>query len=221
MSIKKANKKDLTKKIIERAMQLNLIVSCKKLKIDNLILPPAEAFGNVLSKIYRQCIRTKEQPDGLIYDESTYRVILRILNGHLYDYQQMTDSYCWKRSKVESLANASIPIGCHSAEALLNLTNYVKTISDEKDQYDFLEIFIKFPQDLLLTTSPEEKRRCILVTEELYNEGLTYVIDEWMTPDSNGLCDVTFLHIGDVLIVTKDGLYRIGHDEFYTTHELI
>lgn len=221
MGIKKANKEDITKQIIEKAEQSNLIVSCKKLKIDNLILPPIESFGNVLSKVYRQCIRTKEQPDGVIYDEDIYQVVLRILNGHLYDYQQMTDSYCWKKSKVESLANTSIPIGCHSPEALLNLTKYIKNISDEKDQYDFLEIFIKFPQDLILTTSPEEHRRCILVTEDLYKQGITYCIDEWMTPDANGFCDVTFLQIGDVLIVTKDGLYRIGHDEFYETHELI
>ena len=52
---------------------------CQKKEVQNIVFPEWEDMG-LLGMMFRQCVCTKEQPDGHIYDENNYQVVLRILD---------------------------------------------------------------------------------------------------------------------------------------------
>lgn len=213
----KANKALSTQRILEVAA--DQIQHCTKLQMDNIIFPKWNDLG-LLGMIFRQNIRTKEQPEGHIYDEATYQVVMRIISGNVLMTGGRPDSYCWNHSKVAK-ANARF-IGCNSAEAVINLSTALMSITDENEKRLFADMFCNLNKDLLLITSPKEERLCIEITPELYQAGINFCIDEWMETDANGEADITQLNIGDYLIVSanKDSVYCIRHDEFVETHSL-
>lgn len=214
----KANKKLLTQLILEVAA--DRIQECTKLQMDNIVFPKWNDLG-LLGMIFRQDIRTKEQPDGHVYDEAVYQVVMRIIAGRVLMTGGRPDSYTWKHSKVASSKNVRF-IGCNSAEAVINLSTALMSIADDEEKRLFADMFCNLNKDLLLVTSPEEDRLCIEITPELYNAGITACVDEWMDTDANGEADITRLNIGDYLIVSarKDSVYCIRHDEFVETHSL-
>lgn len=215
---KKANKEITTKKILETAA--DQIQQCTKLRMDNIIFPKWNDLG-LLGMIFRQDIRTKEQPDGHVYDEATYQVVMRIISGHLLMTGGRPDTYTWKFSKVANSENIRF-IGCNSADAVINLSTALMSIKNDHEKHLFADMFCNWKKDLLLVTSPEEKRLCIEITPELYQAGITACVDEWMGTDANGEADITRLNIGDYLIVSdeKNSVYCIRHDEFVGTHSL-
>ena len=54
-----------------------------------------------------------------------------------------------------------------------------------------------------------------VVTEQILGEH-----DELVKVDENGNAEATAIYVGDYLIVTKDGVYRVGRDEFAETYQL-
>lgn len=209
----KANKQQITKHIIE---QYNA-KPCKKLEMANIVFPKWSDLG-LLGLMFRQCIKTKEQPEGYIYDENKFQPILRIIGGKLF-INNMVDSYCWKFSQLEKAKKAEL-IGTNSPHGLITLANLLKTISNENEKRLIADLFINIKRDLLLVTLPPEKKKCIEITEEVYASGLTFCVDEWMDVDENGQAEVTYLNIGDFLIVTNNGVYCIRHQEFLETHSM-
>lgn len=218
MAKTKANKKLLTQQILEAAA--DQIQHCTKLQMDNIIFPKWNDLG-LLGMIFRQDIRTKEQPDGHVYDEAVYQVVMRIISGRVLMTGGRPDSYTWKHSKVANSKNVRF-IGCNSADAVINLSTTLATITDNEEKHLFADMFCNLNKDLLLITSPEENRLCIEITPELYSSGITSCVDDWMDTDANGEADITSLNIGDFLIVSenKDSVYCIRHDEFLETHSL-
>ena len=79
-------------------------------------------------------------------------------------------------------------------------------------------MFSHMKKDLLLVTTPEEKRTCIEINA---GNTFTYCVDQWMETDSEGYAEATRLQFGDYLIVSDSGVYRVGHDEFRATHKLV
>ena len=69
-----------------------------KLRMDNILLPPFKDFA-IFGEILRQYARTKEEPSGHLYDEEEYRMVIRILDGHLV-MDGMYDAYAWDTAKV-------------------------------------------------------------------------------------------------------------------------
>lgn len=210
----KANKAQTTQNILQNGV----LRQCRKLELKNIIFPKWTDLG-LLGLMFRQCVITKEQPDGHIYDEKAFQTVLRVIDGHVL-ISSKPDCYCWKISKVAGAKKVE-PIGTYSAHALMNLCEIISGISDKEDKRIFAEMFANLKMDLLLVTTPAEERTCIEVTKELYGSGITYCVDEWMESEENGDADVTELQIGDYLIVTNSGVYRIGHDEFVLTHVLL
>ena len=94
-------------------------------------------------------------------------------------------------------------------------------ISDVEERKMMADMFASLNKDLLLVRTPAEDRICIEVTQELYDAGITYCVDEWMDADADGMAEATQLSVGDFLIVTNDGVYRIEKDVFIETHELV
>ncbi len=214
----KINKERTTKTILGIAK--DQIRDCKKLQMDNIIFPKWDDLG-LLGLIFRQDVKTKEQPDGCIYDEATYRVVMRVINGKVLMTGGRPDAYTWKYQKVENSKNVRF-IGCNSAEALINLSGMLETISDVEEKKMFADMFCNMKKDLLLVTSAEESRRCVEITPDLYAAGITSCVDEWMEVDSNGEAEETRLNVGDFLIVNEAGnsVYCIRRDEFLETHSL-
>lgn len=215
----RSNKAFSTRHILEVAS--SSIQDCTKLQMANIIFPKWDDLG-LLGMIFRQDIRTKEQPEGHLYDEATYQVVMRIISGRVLMTGGRPDAYTWKSSKVIDNAKDARFIGCNSANAVINLANALNSIADENEKKMFADMFCNLNKDLLLITSPAEQRHCIEITPELYAAGITYCVDEWMETDENGEADITRLNIGDYLIVSanNDSVYCIRHDEFVETHSL-
>lgn len=210
----KLNKFETTKRILE----VGNILDCTKLELQNIVFPKWSDLG-LMGLIFRQCVSTKEQPAGNIYDEAIFQTVLRVLDGKVL-MSDRPDCYCWKFSKVESAKGVKV-IGTNSAEGLISLCTVLSSITEESEKKMVADMFANLKKDLLLVTTPAENRYCIEVTQEMFLSGITACVDEWMETDENGMASATQLCIGDYLIVTDSGIYRIGRDEFMETHKLI
>ncbi len=208
------NKTFTTRDIIDLAK--GRITPCIKVETQNIVFPHWSDLG-LLGLMFRQCIVTKEQPDGHIYDESSFQPVLRILDGKVL-MNNKTDSYAWKFSKLGSAKNIGV-IGTATAEGLISLATVLSSISDDQEKALVAGMFANFNKNLQLVTTPAEKRVCIEVTKDLYDAGLTFCVDEWAETDENGYAEETILNIGDFLIVTSYGVYCIRREEFLTTHK--
>ena len=80
-------------------------------------------------------------------------------------------------------------------------------------------MFWMYRKDFLIVHTEEENRRCVEVTQELYDTGLKYAVEDYIKPDENGEATVTELHVGDRLIITSDGAYTVRKKEFELTHK--
>lgn len=207
----KLNKSETTSKILNMGKK----IPCTKLELQNIVFPKWSDLG-LVGMMFRQCVSTKEQPNGNIYDEASFQTVLRIIGGKVL-MTGRPDCYCWKYSKVEKSKNVRM-VGTNSASGLITLCEVLAGINDEEEKKMIADMFANSKKDLLLVTTPAEERTCIEVTPELYAAGITHCVDEWMEVDSEGNAEATALCVGDYLIVTDSGVYRIGHDEFVETH---
>lgn len=213
------NKESTTQRI--RLMTANCQIPATKLQLDNILFPKWSDMGP-MGMLIAQCVKTKEQPNGCFYDEAEYRVVLRVLGGNVF-MSGRPDSYCWDTEKISNLHldPKNLPfIGIHSAIGIIRLGKLLETVTSEKDKNWLAEFFCQCNQDYLLITTPAEQRTVVEVTEKLYSNGLTACVDQWMKPDENGECPETQIFIGDYLVISKKGVYRIGREEFFKTHKL-
>lgn len=210
----KINKTESTRNIINLAAAQKK--SCIKMEMQNIVFPKWSDIG-LLGLMFRQCIVTKEQPVGHIYDEAEFQPVMRILDGKVL-MNDKTDSYAWKFSKLEKSKGVR-PIGSTTATGIITMCEVLSGISDAHEKSLVADMFANLNKDLMLVTTPAENRVCIEVTEELYKAGVTSCVDEWNSVDENGEAEETLLNIGDFLIVTSDGVYCIRRDEFLTTHK--
>lgn len=210
----KINKTESTRNIINLATAQKK--SCIKMEMQNIVFPKWSDIG-LLGLMFRQCIVTKEQPVGHIYDEAEFQPVMRILDGKVL-MNDKTDSYAWKFSKLEKSKGVR-PIGSTTAAGIITMCEVLSGISDAHEKSLVADMFANLNKDLMLVTTPAENRVCIEVTEELYKAGVTSCVDEWNSVDENGEAEETLLNIGDFLIVTSDGVYCIRRDEFLTTHK--
>lgn len=217
----KLNKKTVTESI--HALADGSIRPCTKLQMDNIVFPKWSDLG-LLGMIFSQKVKTKEQPLGCDYDEATYQVVMRVINGKVLMTGGRPDAYTWKHTKVAKIiADPSKVrlIGTNSASAVINLSDVMATIEDRSEKSVFADMFCSLNKDLLLVTTEAEERRCIEVTQEFYDAGLTACVDSWMEPDENGEANATQLQVGDFLIVEESGdVYCIRRDEFIETHSI-
>jgi hypothetical protein len=94
----------------------------------------------------------------------------------------------------------------------------ISNITNPEERTMMADMFASWNKDLLLVTTPAENRKCIEITQELYNAGVTACVDEWMDVDSDGNSEATILNVGDFLIVSNDGIYCIRRAEMFETH---
>jgi hypothetical protein len=206
--IMKLNKSETTARIL--SIVSDAIRPCTKIEMNNIVFPAWAEFG-LFGKIIRQCVATKEQPDGCIYKESVWRVVYRPDVGDSYD------AFAWKESKVEGAKNIR-PIGVNSEEGKQVLEELLSKMKNENEKKAMEEMFNLFRKDFSLVTSPSENRFYVEVTQEFYDAGITHCVDKWMEEDENGMSTATELNVGDFLIVANDGVYCIRCNEFNESH---
>ena len=212
----KINKSETTKKTL--AIGENAIRPCVKKAMANIVMPSLSEQG-LMAYVFPGMVVTKEQPEGCRYGVSAHTV-LRVIGGQLLK-GGMADAYAWDAKTYAKKAEKTVPIGFGlgaTNESVKWAMEIVQTIADPLERELLIQFFIEQPS-LRLVFSPEENRRCFEVTKELYEAGLTGIVDEWMTPDENGLSEETVLNIGDFIIVTDEGgVYCIRREEFLETH---
>ena len=219
----KLNKVAVTETVIDKIA--GSIRPCIKLGLDNIVFPKWSDLG-LLGMIFSQKIKTKEQPTGCDYDEATYQVVMRVINGKVLMTGGRPDAYTWKHSKVTPYLDDPSKIrliGTNSATAVLNLSEVMSTIENQEEKLILADMFCSLNKDLLLVSTESENRLCAEVTKELYDAGLTACVDTWMQTDENGDADATLLNIGDFLIINTDftEVYCIRRDVFLETHSLV
>ena len=215
---KKLNKELSTRKIVEYVYENKLQQSCTKLPIDNIVFPKWSDMG-LYGQIFSQKVKTKEQPVGCDYSEAKFQTVMRILGGKVL-MNSRPDTYAWNFEKVDKIKDKR-PIGIGSAMGVINMSKLICSVTAKDEALLISEFFRKTNGDFILAHSPAEDRTCFYVSEELYNNGLKYIVDEWMDTDSEGMATATNVYPGDYIILSSDGgIYRIGADEFHETHKL-
>lgn len=224
--------------VLENIQKINEVAGAykqpwTKKRMDNLVLPPFTDFA-IFGEIMRQVVRTKEEPEGHLYEESEYRMVLRVLDGRLLMHG-MYDAYAWDNAKVmkelKKYSDGNVPrIGTHdpTGHALLNFANVLATITDSREKQKFAAMISQSAFDLLLITTMDENRMVIEITpdllESLHQAGVTSVVNDWEYksegyPAADVMAQETTLKAGDFLICTTKGFYINQHDEFLAAHK--
>lgn len=192
-----------------------------KLELINIIFPMWDELG-MLGQVFRQMVRTKENPEGQIYPEATYRTVMRVLGGKVYMTNGMADAYAWSQATFEKKAKNIQLIGCNSGAGVLNLATLLGTISNDKERLDVADMFSKLKTDLMLVRTCSEERTVVEITQDLYDMGITSCIDEWQEADAEGNYTVTALNVGDFLVLNPENhtVYCVRRAEFLETHKL-
>ena len=217
------NKEQTTRFILELAK--DQIKTCTKLSTQVIVFPKWSDLG-LWSKVFCMKAKTKENPEGCDYDEKKEQIVIRILDGKLYMSNGMPDVYTLEQDKIATwMQTQDIIIGKSSEIAKKNLEKVLRSIKDETEQEELVNMFRLINMDFHMITVPSQKRHCIEITQELYDAGLTYCVNTWIKPDENGEAEEMKLTVGDFLICKPKengegfrSVYRIGHDEFISTH---
>ena len=207
-----------TKEMIAN-LTIGKAVSATKMSMANIVMPSLDSQG-LMAYVFPGMVITKEQPNGCLYGSSA-NTVLRIIGGQLLK-GGMADAYAWDASTYAKKAAKTVPIGYGlgaTVESVEWANEIVNSVSDPTERKMLIEFLIN-QNSLRLVFSKEEERKVVEVTQQLYDSGLTYVIDDWMEPDENGLADATILNVGDFLVVTDKGYYCIRKNEFLETHKL-
>lgn len=211
------NKTTSTQYILNAAA--SQIKPCTKLPMANIVMPSLDEQG-LMAYVFPGMVITKEQPKGCNYG-SAASPVLRVLGGRLLK-NGMADAYAWDAATYAKKAAKSHPVGFGFGASVESVKWAIEVLNTVKDptERDMLTKFMIEQPSLRLIFSAEEQRRCIEVTQQLYDAGVKECVDEWMSADENGMAEATILNVGDFLIVTENGVYCIRREEFLGTHTM-
>ena len=134
----------------------------------------------------------------------------------------MADAYAWDAETYKKKAAKSHPVGFGFGASVESVNWAIEVLNTVKDptERDMLTKFMIEQPSLRLIFSAEEQHRCIEVTQQLFDAGVTECVDEWMQTNDDDMAQATVLNVGDFLIVTEDGVYCVRREEFLETHKL-
>ena len=199
--------------------------SATKKEMLNLLGPdPRNCILYHLSHV--QQLKTKEHKDGCPYPAEKFRVVYRFIDGKVFlkNEDKQPDVYAWKHEKLENLykktPEAIQVLGYMSEEAAKNSETFLSSLATDEDRA-MVENYLRYiNDDYLLVTTPEEDRIVMEVSQEMAAAGLTAIVPDYVDPDENGEAEGIPVAIGDFLVLTNNGCYMIGRDEFLATHKL-
>lgn len=186
------------------------IIDCVKMRMHNIVWPSWSAEEYEFDRRFHgsHLIQNKEQ--GIHQYPPSFYPLCRInQRGELLDEKGMLDAYAWTEDEFKEFAESVQPFGGNSGRGILNMCTIIPTIKNEHDRLMFAHRMAREKRDLLLVTSAESARRCVEVTQELYDLGLVEWIDAWVDPDKNGNYPITRLEVGDRLIQAGNRFYCV------------
>lgn len=208
-----------------------------KLALDNIIDPKEQSIWKLLTNL--QFLATPENHNGQFYPADKYVVVRRVLGGKVVikadtDGFTETDTYAWKMEDFIKKLPKAVQIGGYdpSGKAFMravNLMNSIVRVPGDEDNpmsdYSLMAGLLAnaSPAGYLLIHTDAEERVVVEVTQELYDAGLTFIVDEWQTADENtGMYKTTDVEVGDFILMNhKDQtVYRIASPQFHETHTI-
>ena len=146
-----------------------------------------------------------------------YRVLSERGTGRMYllNDKGQPDSYAWDAETYANKAGKMVPIGVNSEEGLANLDKVAAFLSSFEAEL-LREDIEQYRKDLDLIFTKPENRAVVEITPELYDAGITSCVNDW--EDAKSGFRVTYLEIGDFLVITDKGVYCVRRDEFMDTH---
>ena len=137
------NKKEITTKTRGLIEQYGSVIPATKISMTNIIMPSLRERGSIMTAMFCNVVKTKEQPTGCLYDSDMYP-ILRVINGKLYNDKKELDCYCWTAKDYDSKKSKLVPIGLGnnvSDEAntwAYEVLNGMKLESEKEELKEFL-----------------------------------------------------------------------------------
>lgn len=150
------------------------------------------------------------------------QVIFRLLSDetgklHLRNKTRELDAYAWTAQDILSRAKKILPFGINSEEGKQTLETLLSYMSDEEEKEEILKTLYLFRIDFQAVMVKPDWRKVVEVTQELYDAGVTSVINSW-EDESSGF-RATELQVGDFLVIeSPEKAYCIRREEFIETH---
>lgn len=165
--------------------------------------------------------RTKEgdmeyQTANDVEEEKRMRILLRFINGRLYNHLGQLDTFAHSWKQYQKNMRKAKPFGLRSKKAKANLQAILDTMLVDSEKERLVQTLRLFAVNLSLCYTAPDWRQVVEVTQEMYDAGLTSIINDWENEKSGWTA--TKLNVGDFLVLTKDGMYCIRRDEFFETH---
>ena len=217
--IANATGRDLKEIMYELTMELirEHIIPCVKLEMYNIVWPSWSAEEYEFDRRFHGAHYINNKEQGCYPYAPEYHPLCRIVGGELVDENGMLDAYAWTEEKFCQFATDVQPFGGNSGKGILNMCAIIPTIKNEHDRIMFAHRMAREKRDLLLVTTAAEDRRCVEITQELYDLGLTACIDQWVKLAPNGTYAITNLQVGDRLIIDRQ-VYCVRKDMYEKTY---
>lgn len=158
-----------------------------------------------------------------------HHVMFRVINGKLYMFTAMAgaqqdatvveeklDTYAWTDSEYDK----NLPerkrkvIGLQSEAGREMLKAVVATLENPRDKERLEGLFKMYTMDFVCGAQNADWRQVVEVTQEMIDAGLTEISNDYDGPTDAP----TKLVVGDFLVITKDGMYRIDRATFVASH---
>lgn len=189
----------------ERILKEGTIVEATKLPVITIGIGPVAKLKDLEGTIWHHdgnvVIATKEAPEGCTYEQER-TVVVRVI-GDKVKMNGLYDIYAPNSSKIEKL-----------------LSNPFELKSLPSDQLDELQPILNIASVVRPSIAPAEYgRKVIVITDEMV--GKHGYIDCHCPWDPDNV--LTKLYVGDIFLVEDEETcngYRIGKEEFESTHKL-
>ena len=151
-----------------------------------------------------------------VSEEYRMNVLLRVVNGKLYNNVGQLDCYAHDMKTYQKAMRRARVIGCNSPEAQNELNALLATMVNPEEAEELRATMALFAIDFQMGYTTPDWRQVVEVTQEMYDAGLTSVVNDWESEKSGWA--VTQLNVGDFLVFTTNGVYVIRREEFIETH---
>lgn len=162
-------------------------------------------------------------------DSRPHTVLFRVLNGELYTFTEMPgeeqgdvkveerlDTYAWTDEEYDKNlpAKKRQVIGVNSEAGRANLQAAIDSLKNPRDKARLEALFKMYAVDFVCGVQTASWRQVVEVTQEMIDAGLTHISNDYDKPTD----EPTQLLVGDFLVITDDGMYRIDRKTFEKTH---
>lgn len=198
----------------------NFIIDCTKMRMHNIVWPSWSAAEYEFDRRFNGGHSVYNQEQGIHVYAPSFCPVLRInQRGELINDEGKMDAYAWTEEEFKKFAECVEPFGGDSGRGILNMCEILMSIKNPEHRMWLANRMSREKRDLFLVTSAEEARRCVEVTEELYDMGITEWIDAWVDPSKEtGEYPITKLCVGDRLVQSGNGFYCVRKDIYFLTY---